>query len=147
MQYFFDLVSATSAQRYGVSCFELGVMVDPGPWYATAELFNTHDDALGHSQAWYIGGGYRIGKVTAYAALSQFEQTSIGSIGIAPLFDQKTRMVGLRWDFLKNVDAKVQLEQAQLGTPLGPASFINLQPGMRAGDKARVFSATVDFVW
>jgi hypothetical protein len=147
MRYSVDLASVTHPQTFAFSCVELGLMIDPGRWYASAELFNTQDEGLGHTQAWYLGGGYRIGRVTPYAAVSKIEQTSIGSSGLAPIFDQQTLMVGLRWDFMKNFDAKLQFEQVESGSLSVATSFVNIQPAARLGDKAHVLSATIDFVW
>lgn len=133
--------------QYAFSCVELGLVYDPGRWYVTGELFNTHDELVGNTEAWYLGGGYRLGKLALYSALSAIEQTSLGSWGASPLFDQRTPMAGMRWDFMKNVDAKLQYERERIGSLLFPTSFVNLQPGAHLGDSAHVLSLTVDFVW
>lgn len=75
------------------------------------------------------------------------KQTSVGTYELAPVFDQKISAAGMRWDFMKNVAAKLQYERITLGSPIIPASFVNLQPGLRVGDRANVLSATIDFVF
>ena len=54
---------------------------------------------------------------------------------------------GVRWDFAKNLDFKLQVEQVTVDTLDDPAAFSNLQPGIHIGDKANVLSLTLDFVF
>jgi hypothetical protein len=54
---------------------------------------------------------------------------------------------GVRWDFAKNVDFKFQAEQVTMESLNDPASFANLQPGARAGDKVHVISLALDFLF
>jgi predicted porin len=132
---------------YDFKAFDIGAEYDPGGWYAIAELFSTYDESMGDVQAFSLGGGYRIARLTPYVVASKIRQTSVGTLQLAPAFDQQTVAVGLRWDFMRNVDLKLQYESVTLDSPIIPASFINLQPGLQTGDRAHVFSATLDFVW
>ena len=136
-----------SPGEYSFKAFDIGAAYDPGNWYVIAEQFSTSDEAMGHIRARSLGGGYRFGDVTPYLIASRIQQTSIGTLEQEPLFNQRTVAVGIRWDFARNLDLKLQYETIRIGSVLSPTSFINLQPGVRTGDRAHVFSATVDFVW
>lgn len=134
-------------EKYDFEAFDIGVAYDPGAWYAIAEQFNTFDDAMGNARASSLGGGYRFGNLTPYLVWSKIEQSSVGSLGARPVLDQRTVATGVRWDFARNMDLKLQYESVEIGTAIIPASFINLQPGMQVGDRVNVISATLDFVW
>ena len=133
--------------HFAFEAFDIGATYDPGGWYVIAEQFNTYDEAVGHVRAQSLGGGYRIGDVTPYLVWSKIRQTSVGILGMEPLYEQQTVAAGVRWDFVRNVALKLQYETIRIGSPLIPTSFVNLQPGVQIGDYAHVFSATVDFVW
>jgi len=147
MYYSYAPRSAIDPQKDRFESFEVGFVYDPGAWYVTAELFNGQDQYAGNTQAFYAGGGYRLGKVTLYAARSKDHQATEGTWGAYPLFGQNTTMAGLRWDFYKNLDLKLQYDRVQLGSVMVPVSFINVQPGARVGDHANVLTALIDFVW
>lgn len=132
---------------YDFRAIDIGVQYDPGGWYVIAEQFSTNDEGMGHVRAVSLGGGYRISNLTPYAVGSKIKQTSVGTVELSPVFDQQTIAVGLRWDFMRNVDLKLQYERVTIDSPIVPASFINLQPGLQTGDHAHLFSATLDFVW
>ncbi|MEP7246601.1 MAG: porin [Gammaproteobacteria bacterium] len=135
------------ADPYDFKAFDIGVEYDPGGWYLIAEQFNTYDEGVGNVRAYSLGGGYRIRNLTPYLVGSKVRQTSVGTFGQAPVFDQQTVAVGARWDFMKNVDLKLQYERVRIDSSITPASFVNPQPGLQVGDRAHVFSATLDFVW
>ena len=59
---------------------------------------------------------------------------------------QRTISAGMRWDFMKNLDFKLQCDHTRLG-PGSPGTLINTQPGFRPGGTLNLFSATVDFVF
>ena len=60
---------------------------------------------------------------------------------------QKDILAGVRWDFVRNLDFKLQLQQVTILSLDDPASFANIQPGARVGDKANVLSLALDFVF
>ncbi|MDY6946768.1 MAG: hypothetical protein SXG53_13680 [Pseudomonadota bacterium] len=136
-----------SPSEYAFEAIDVGVAYDPGDWYVIAEQFNTRDQGLGNIRASSLGGGYRIGSVAPYLIGSRIKQSSLGSLRLAPVFNQRTLAAGLRWDFARNMDLKVQYETVRIGSVSTPASFIDVQPGARIGDDAQIFSATLDFVW
>lgn len=133
--------------RYDFKAFDIGATYDPGAWYVIAEQFNTYDESIGHFRASSLGGGYRIKSVAPYLIWSRIRQTSLGVLELAPVFNQQTVAAGVRWDFWRNMDLKLQYERIEIDSAIIPASFVNFQPGLQAGDRAHVFSATLDFVW
>jgi hypothetical protein len=133
--------------KYAFKAFEAGVSYEPEDWFITAEQYNTRDEGVGHTQASYIGTGYRIANFTPFLLWSKIRHTSAGTFELKPFFDQQTWAAGLRWDFMGNVAAKLQYGRSELDSPYTPTSFINLQPGFQTGDRAHIFSATIDFVW
>jgi hypothetical protein len=149
----------------------LGGTYDPGQWFVTGE-WGTSDlhSVLGKSTAWYASGGYRLGRFTPYLNYSQVRASGAKSDpgldlsalphGLAgPAFglnaglnailasgpSQSTTTLGLRWDFRKDVDLKLQYAHARLGAG-SPGTLINLQPGFQPGGAFNIFSAAIDFV-
>ena len=132
---------------YDFTAFDIGATYDAEGWYVTAEQFSTYDEGVGNVRAASLGGGYRVSSVTPYLVWSKIKQFSVGDFEMAPVFDQQTVAAGVRWDFFRNVDLKLQYERITIDSDIIPTSFINLQPGLQVGDRANVFSATLDFVW
>jgi predicted porin len=150
----------------------LGASYDPGDWFLMGEWGSTNIEAvIGKRSAWYVSGGYRLGKFTPYltyaqaktdsntadpglnvAALPPYLAGSAASLnaGLSALLRmipvQKTISVGTRWDFMKNTDLKLQFDHIQLGAGM-PGTLTELQPGFQMGGKVNVFSATIDFVF
>jgi hypothetical protein len=149
----------------------LGGMYDPGAWFVTGEWGATQfHSVVGDGTAWYVSGGYRLAKFTPYLSYAQVKADSntfdpgltvsalppslaapavglntelnsiLGSIAV-----QKTISVGARWDFLKNVDLKLQYDRTRLGAG-SPGTLINLQPDFRPGVGVNLFSIAIDFV-
>lgn len=147
MYYTYAADSVVDPQKERYEAFEVGLTYDPGKFYLTGEIFNGQDQYAGHFEQWYAGGGYRLGTVTLYAARSNIEQATLGTWGAYPLFQQNTSMAGVRWDFYKNLDLKVQVDRTQIGSLMVPTSFINVQPSAKIGDHADIISAMIDFVW
>jgi len=150
----------------------IGAMYDPGQWFATGEWGSTKSSsAIGKRIAWYASGGYRLQKLTPYVTYARTKADSNTSdpgltLSVLPpslagpaaalnaglnavlgsIPDQKTISVGVRWDFAKNVDVKLQFDRIQLG-PNSAGLLINVQPDFQPGGKVNVFSATFDFVF
>jgi hypothetical protein len=148
-----------------------GAMYDPGRWYAAAEWATVDfHSVLGRKTGWYVSTGYRLTKFTPYATFAQatadnlfdpgltvtalplFLQVPAGSLNAAlnkvlsskPV--QKTISFGVRWDFIKNTDLKVQFDRTFIGAG-SSGTLTDLQPGFPLGSDFSVFSATVDFVF
>jgi hypothetical protein len=149
----------------------LGATYDPADWFVMGE-WGRRDlhSVIGSSSAWYVSGGYRLAKLTPYLTYAQVTANSntsdpgltvsalppylagpatglnaglnavLGSIAV-----QRTISVGARWDFMKNVDFKLQYDHMRLGAG-SPGTLTNLQPDFRPGGTVNLFSATIDFV-
>ena len=124
-----------------------GLTYDPGAWFVTGDSNYTQDTYFGDFFAWYVSGGVRLGRFTPYTIYSTTRAPSAGTSGLRSLGNERTVSAGVRWDFAKNLDTKLQLQQVTIDTLDDPASFANLQPGVRVGDKANVLSLALDFVF
>jgi hypothetical protein len=124
-----------------------GLTYDPGTWFVTADSNYTQDAYFGDFIAWYVSGGARLGHFTPYTLYSTIRAPSAGTSGLKSLGDEHTVGAGVRWDFAKNLDSKLQFEQVTIETLDDPAAFANLQPAVRIGDKTNVLSLTLDFVF
>ncbi|MEA3197688.1 MAG: hypothetical protein QOF32_1740 [Gammaproteobacteria bacterium] len=150
----------------------VGGMYDPGRWFVRGEWAtrNLHS-AFGESTAWYVLGGYRLAKFTPSLTYAQVKANSnttdpglivsalppflagpatalnaglnslLGTIAV-----QNTVTVSTRWDFMKDVDLKLQYDHTRLGAG-SAGTLINVQPDFRPGGTVNLFSAAIDFVW
>ena len=105
--------------------------------------------------AMYISGGYRIDKFTPYLAYSQNSPGSFYASSTPPTTaaielanrSQNTISLGMRWDFMRNYDLKIQYDQVRLSNNSN-GYLVNVQPGVNLyGSKFHVISAVVDFVF
>jgi len=150
----------------------LGAMYNPGEWFLAGEWGKTElHSVLGTSSSWYVSGGYRFGSLTPfvnYAVLTAESPKSNPGVNIALLppdlvpialglnvgLDsilgsaptQNTVSLGVRWDFTRDVDLKVQYDHTRVGAG-SSGTLTNLQPGFRPGESFSLLSATIDFVW
>jgi hypothetical protein len=150
----------------------IGAMYDPGKWFVMGELGNRNlHSAYGESTAWYLSGGYRLGKFTpylTYAATRADTGTSDPGLNVSALPPylagaaaslnavlnsalatdgvQNTISVGSRWDIMKSVDLKLQYDHVDLGKG-SDGMLINVQPAFRSGGVVNLLSITIDFVW
>jgi hypothetical protein len=149
MRYLF-IFPGGSPEKVKLPMATLGFMYDPGGWFITGDFLHAPDPYYGTMRAFSLGGGYRIGKFTPYASYSQFKQATVGSIGgEAPKDTQGTSTLGVRWDFMKNMDFKLQYDHIKSGdvATIFPISLANIQPGFLNRPSANVISAVVDFVF
>lgn len=152
----------------------IGVMIDPGSWFVQGEYTKRKVDSfLSDTTGYYVTGGARIGKFTPYASYSRLKadsETSAQGVGTAGLpasvaatigalnsglnamlsnaaYAQKDVALGVRYDFMKNVDVKLQWDRLKVdGAPYGN-TLINVQQGFNSNDKIDLFSLAVDFVF
>jgi len=155
-----------------VTFLALGAMYNPGKWFVLGEWGHTDfRSAIGDSTAWYVSGGYRLAKFTPYLTYAQVSADSNRSdpgltvsalppflagpatglnAGLNALLNsiavQRTLTVGARWDFMRNVDLKLQFDHTRLGAD-SAGSLINVQPGFRPGGSVNLFSVAIDFVF
>ena len=128
------------------SLLSLGASYDPGRWYVVGEWLRVPDDALGLFYAGYLFGGYRIDKLAAYIGYSRTYMARPGYFDIPAFIDQRTSTLGLRWDFARHVDAKLQLDHTVLHGGLN-STFVNPQPGFDPAGSVNILTLAVDFVW
>jgi hypothetical protein len=96
--------------------------------------------------AGYATAGWRIGKLTPYVTYAV--EHSLDRPVVLPNFNtgQRSASAGVRWDFAKNVDLKVQYDR--VWTPAGSTGlFMNEQPDFQLGSGTHVVTATLDFVF
>ncbi len=150
---------------------DLGATYDPGKWFAMVELHRyTNKGLVGDANAGFVTAGYRTHGLTPYATYSRMKTEHLAAPAIPlgglppPLAgygavlngiigainsgseSQRTLSAGLRWDFMRNLDLKVQYDYVRLDAG-SSGLFVNEQPGFRLGSTASVFSATIDFVF
>jgi hypothetical protein len=150
----------------------VGAMYNPRDWFVTGEWGTSQfHSVLGESTAWYVSGGYRVAKFTpylTYASLKANSNTSDPGLTVSALpptlagagmglnsalngvlessATQSTTSAGLRWDFMQNVDLKLQYDHTRLGAG-SAGTLINLQPDFQRGGSLNLFSIAIDFVW
>jgi hypothetical protein len=124
-----------------------GLTYDPGAWFVTADSNYSQDKFFGNLFAWYVSGGVRLGRFAPYAIYSTTHALTVGTSGLQALGNDHTVAAGVRWDFAKNVDTKLQFQQVTIDSLDDTASFANVGPSARIGDKAHVLSLTLDFVF
>jgi len=146
-------------------------MYDPGSWFVTAEwaIAQLHT-TFGKTSAWDVSGGYRVAAFTPYLSYAQvrgdgntfdpgltvsalppslaapaIELNAVlnAQLGAHPV--QKTISLGLRWDFMKNLDLKLQYDRIRLG-PGSQGFLTNEQSDFRPGGNVNVVSIAIDFV-
>jgi predicted porin len=131
----------------------VGAGYDPGNWFVISEWIQRRSTT--RINAMYVSGGYRINKFTPYLTYSQ---NSPGTFvpGVPPQSAaaveranraQSTTGVGLRWDFMRNYDFKIQYDEVKLSDSSN-GYLINVPTGVTLyGSKFHVFSAVVDLVF
>jgi len=130
-----------------VKIANIGATYDQGDWFVTSEwariwLTKGSFEVAGVKTSAYVTAGYRFGKFTPYLGYSQVEQTVSPALGgdIA----QKTVSAGLRWDFMKGTDFKLQFDRVSPGS--GSTGYFINSNGTPIGSTS-VISAAVDFVF
>jgi hypothetical protein len=152
---------------YGISA-----NYDPGAWFVMGEWGRVKSHSiLGDVTGWYASGGYRVGKVTPFATYAQVRpdtNTFDPGLNLASLppslaapaaalnaalnatlskvASQRTVSAGARWDVVKNVDLKLQLDHTNLGAN-SQGYLTNTQAGFRRGSSFDLVNLAVDFVF
>jgi hypothetical protein len=124
-----------------------GVTYDPGAYFLTVDGNYTKNSFFGSSIAWSASAGFRIGQFTPYGLFAATQARGVGASGLPALGNERTQAAGLRWDFIHNMDVKMQFDTVALVSVDDTAAFANIQPDARPGDKAHVLSLTVDFIF
>lgn len=166
------LVDRYDLNDLDVQIYTIGANYDPGPWFAMAEYAKFEGDGfLQDSDSGYVTAGVRIDKFTPYVTYARIktdtfeeniptaglpgplatgaDQLSAGvNASLAGFFtSQESYSVGVRWDFARNLDLKLQYDRLNLqDDTLGRLS--NAEPGFDpSGERVNLFSAAIDFVF
>jgi hypothetical protein len=152
--------------------FGLGGIYNPSKWFMMGEWATTNlHSALGESTAWYVSTGYRLAKLTpylTYGAVKADSNTSDPGLNVSALPPflagpasglnaglnailgsipiQHTISAGVRWDFMKDVDLKLQCDHTRMGKG-SSGTLSQLQPDFRTGGTLNLLSVAIDFVW
>lgn len=121
--------------------FGMGASYDPGQWFVMGEWGRiTIEPSIAKRNAWYVSAGYRVDLFTPYITYARVKSDQENNEG------QQTLSLGLRWDFTKNMDAKLQYDYTRLkDNAIGPLS--NIQPDFEPGGSFNLISLAVDFVF
>ena len=142
-----------------------GVAYDSGNVWFQGEFGKRKADLfLADTTAWYTSLGYRFGNVMPHVTLSRVRVDSPTSQSVVPPLGplapiaaginsllagqnpaQKAVALGVRWQFARNADVKLQWDRIDLPTG-AVGNFQAAQPGF-AGSTVNVYSAAVDFVF
>jgi hypothetical protein len=143
----------------------VGVAYDSGNILFQGEYAKRKADFfLADTTSYYATLGYRFGPVMPHITLSRVRTDSPTSQSVIPAAGplaaigagvntllatqnpaQKTIALGVRWQFARNADVKLQWDRVNL-PPGGLGNFQRQQPGF-AGSNVNVYSAAVDFVF
>lgn len=126
--------------------YSVAATYDPGNWFLIGEAVQLDTSIGGKYRSHYVIGGYRIGDVTPYAVYSSGKQLEMARLPGALSQTQKTVSAGVRWDFLKGADLKVQFDRISVGENAYGA-FANYAPSFQPGGHANVATVLVDFIF
>lgn len=154
------LVPAASAEYLSTKnkrtdYYSLGAVYDQGPWQLQLMLNHIEqgNNALESSDGGYVLAGYRIREVTPYLGYSWVR--SVRRTGADPYIshvmadshsDQKTSIVGMRWDVARNTAIKAQWDGVR-GDPTSIFPYRNDPSSGRWSGKMDIYSLAVDFVF
>ena len=121
------------------SDLSFGAQYDPGDWFAISEWIQRKSTYK--NNAMYVSAGYRVKKFTPYLTYALSSQGSFLSGFPPPSPDgirlanraQSTASLGVRWDFRRDTDLKIQLDQGKTQRQL------KWLPGKRAGQRQPVW--------
>jgi hypothetical protein len=159
-----NLAKDLSSNDKKISFASVGLGYEGANVFFQTELGRRRTDLfLADTTAWYSTLGYRVGDFMPFATVSQVKVDSPTSNNLVPPvgplaaisfglnsllasqnYAQKTVAAGVRYQFAKSADVKVQWDRVKL--PSGAlGNFIHATPDF--GGTVNVYSATVDFVF
>jgi hypothetical protein len=150
----------------------LGFNYDPGRWFAMGEIARLNTNShLGDKTVAYLSAGYRWRELTPYVTYAVSRPNVPNSVPgldldglpaqraaagaqlngglnqlLAAIPRQYTVSAGLRWDLRSGYALKLQYDRI-LPQQGSTGTFMNVQPGFRAGQPVTLFSAALDFVF
>lgn len=135
------------------SDLSIGASYDPGDWFAMSEWIQRKSTT--RIDAMYVSAGYRVNKCTPYLTYSQNSPASFLPGFLTPTAtaiksaqrSQSAVSLGVRWDFMKNADFKLQFDQMHLSDNSN-GYLANVPAGVTLyGTTFHVVSAMLDFVF
>lgn len=130
-----------------------GAAYDTGDWFIMSEWIQRKSAAK--LCAMYVSGGYRMDKLTPFLTYSNngmdsflpgYPPPTAAAIQQAKK-SQSTASIGIRWDFMKNTDLKLQYDRVSLGD-YSNGYLANVPPAVTLyGTRLHVVSAVIDFVF
>ncbi len=135
------------------SDLSVGVNYDNGNWFAVSEWMQR--ESTTKQDAMYVSGGYRIDLFTPYLIYSQNSPGSFlpgfppptAAAKLTANRAQSTVSAGLKWDFMKNTDFKLQYDQVRPSNNSN-GYLVNLPANtILYGSRFHVISAVIDFVF
>lgn len=134
--------------------YSLGAIYDSGPWQLQFMLNHCDQgsNAFESSDAGYVLAGYRIASVTPFVGYSWASSEArrntlnpiVAMIMVDAHVDQKTSIIGARWDLPSNIALKAQWDGIR-GEPTSIFPYRQERAGWSG--KMDVFSLTMDFVF
>jgi hypothetical protein len=134
----------------------LSYQYDPGNWFIVSEVGRNAgaDDLVIHATAAYVTAGFRLGDWTPYLMAAQrkndSETTHPNPIANVLLLSgnkaQQSFSAGIRWDFMKNFDLKLQFDQIKNDTN-AQGTLANPQPTFQRGQSYSLITANLDFIF
>jgi len=144
----------------------VGVMYDPGDFVVNAEYVMLRSEkAYNDGDAWMVLAGYRFGKLTPYISYGSAKnkgrvtidtpnlqpaiKAQLQAFADASLNNQTTTSLGVRWDFYKNMAAKVQYDQINVKTPGANGFLFNSanQSSTYAGGDGHALAISLDYIF
>lgn len=128
--------------------FSAGIQYDNGSLLAMSEHIWRRWDASGDedgaldSEAFYLTTGYRFGDVMPYITYSEFSPKGDGYP--SSLDTRKTTAIGARWDVVRNLAVKAQVEEISGG--VGDQFLANPAHQLRQ-PSTQVYSVALDFIF
>lgn len=137
--------------------YSLGVVYDQGPWQIQFMLnrIEQGNNALESSDGGYVLAGYRIAAVTPYAGYSWVRSERRDTRGRQVIearimadshSDQKTSILGMRWDIARNMALKAQWDAIR-GDSTSIFPYRSEPTSGRWEGKMDVYSLTFDFIF
>ena len=148
-----NLLTGSTGEWTQNSDISIGGSYDPGNWFVISEWMQRRSTTK--ISAMYVSGGCRIDKFTPYVLYSQNSPGSFYASATPPSASaverakrsQRTTTLGLRWDFMRNYDFKLQLDQVKLSDDSN-GYLINVPKNVNLhGHTFYVVTTVVDFVF
>jgi hypothetical protein len=119
---------------------------DSGDWFIIGEAKRSSSPFTGKIGAWVTTVGYRINDFTPFLGYASEKYLGGEFSLILPKSDKKVVTAGVRWDFMKNVDLKLQYDQLRLASN-SQGLLVNPTSEYQPGGKVHVTSIALDFVF